>query len=62
MWWQRVRELNLRGPDGLRGQLSTAIDLLSGSFMHRALAGAGPFTLFLMPNSAFANLTHHEVR
>ncbi|KAJ7377675.1 Stabilin-2 [Desmophyllum pertusum] len=57
---QRVRELNLRGPDGLRGQLSTAIDLLSGSFMHRALAGAGPFTLFLMPNSAFANLTHHE--
>lgn len=62
MWWQRVKELNLQGPDGLKGQLTTAIDLLTGSFMHQALAGAGPFTLFLMVDSAFSNLTQEEVR
>lgn len=58
---QRVKFLNLQGPDGLRGQLTTAIDLLTGSFMHQALAGAGPFTLFLMVDSAFSNLTQDEV-
>lgn len=58
---QRVTLLNLQGPDGLRGQLTTAIDLLTGSFMHQALAGAGPFTLFLMVDSAFSNLTQDEV-
>lgn len=58
---QRVKLLNLQGPDGLRGQLTTAIDLLTGSFMHQALAGAGPFTLFLMVDSAFSNLTQDEV-
>ena len=58
---QRVKLLNLQGPDGLRGQLATAIDLLTGSFMHQALAGAGPFTLFLMVDSAFSNLTQDEV-
>ena len=57
-----MKELNLQGPDGLRGQLTTAIDLLTGSFMHRALSGAGPFTLFLMVNSAFSNLTQEEVK
>ena len=62
MWWQRIKELNLQGPDGLKGQLTTAIDLLTGSFMHQALAGAGPFTLFLMVDSAFSNLTQEEVR
>lgn len=61
MWWQRVKELNLQGPDGLKGQLTTAIDLLTGSFMHQALVGAGPFTLFLMVDSAFSNLTQEEV-
>ena len=29
--------------------------------MHLALSGAGPFTLFLMANSAFSNLTQEEV-
>ena len=29
--------------------------------MHLALSGAGPFTLFLMVNSAFSNLTQEEV-
>lgn len=58
---QRVKDLNLRGPIGLKGQLTTAIDLLTGSFMHLALSGAGPFTLFLMANSAFSNLTQEEV-
>lgn len=58
---QRVKDLNLRGPIGLKGQLTTAIDLLTGSFMHLALSGAGPFTLFLMVNSAFSNLTQEEL-
>ena len=30
--------------------------------MHQALAGAGPFTLFLMVDSAFANLTQEQVK
>ena len=59
---QRVRELNLRGPNGLKGQLTTAIDLLTGSFVHQSLSGAGPFTLFLMVDSAFANLTQEQVK
>lgn len=50
------------GPNGLKGQLTTAIDLLTGSFVHPALIGAGPFTLFLMVDSAFANLTQEEVK
>ena len=29
--------------------------------MHLALSGAGPFTLFLMVNRAFSNLTQEEV-
>ena len=49
------------GPDILKGNLTTAIDLLTGSFMHQALSGTGPFTLFLMVDSAFANLTHEQV-
>ena len=49
------------GPDILKGSLTTAIDLLTGSFMHQALSGTGPFTLFLMVDSAFANLTHEQV-
>lgn len=57
---QRVKELNLQGPNGLKGQLNTAIDLLTGSFVHQALAGAGPFTLFLMVDDAFANLTQEQ--
>ena len=61
MSWQRVKQLHLHGPNGLKGQLTTAIDLLTGSFMHQALAGAGPFTLFLMVDSAFSNLTQEEV-
>ena len=59
---QRVKELNLQGPNGLKGQLNTAIDLLTGSFVHQALAGAGPFTLFLMVDDAFANLTQEQVK
>ncbi|PFX25122.1 Stabilin-2 [Stylophora pistillata] len=58
---KRVKDLNLDGPDGLKGQLTTAIDLLTGSFMHSALSGAGPFTLFVMVNSAFSNLTQEEL-
>ena len=50
------------GPNGLKGQLTTAIDLLTGSFVHPYLIGAGPFTLFLMVDSAFANLTQEEVK
>ena len=49
------------GPDIVKGNLTTAIDLLTGSFVHQALSGTGPFTLFLMVDSAFANLTHEQV-
>ncbi|XP_067024545.1 stabilin-2-like [Acropora muricata] len=57
---QRVNELNVGGPDIVKGNLTTAIDLLTGSFVHQALSGTGPFTLFLMVDSAFANLTHEQ--
>lgn len=50
------------GPNGLKGNLTTAIDLLTGSFVHRALSGPGPFTLFLMVDTAFANLTQEQVK
>lgn len=57
---QRVTELNVGGPDIVRGKLTTAIDLFTGSFVHQALSGSGPFTLFLMVDSAFANLTQEQ--
>ena len=50
------------GPDIVRGKLTTAIDLFTGSFVHQALSGSGPFTLFLMVDSAFANLTQEQVK
>jgi len=30
--------------------------------VHRAISGPGPFTLFLMVDSAFANLTQEQVK
>ena len=55
-----MNELQVSGPAAVRGHLSTAVMLLKQS-LARPLAGAGPFTLFVMVDAAFSVFTPGQV-
>ena len=58
--YQRVNELQISGPPGVRGQLTNAVAFLRSS-LARPLGGAGPFTVFVIVDNALLSLTPVQV-